>query len=180
MRLNTGFPGQKAAFDRLRAVRPCAIHLPCLAIYVGWVLYVGCARKEMEPAWTHIQLCITWPFIFECFTWTWCWSAGNKWSVWTNIAYMCWAYCTLTLSSVPNHTLEPNVVMERLTLYFVSGRLRVRFSASATGSSDWGFSCFFSVPPSQCRDSNLKLGHDRFLPNPFQFISIHLSYIHAV
>jgi hypothetical protein len=37
------------------------------------------------------------------------------------------------------------------------------------------FSWFSSVPPGECRDSILKLGHDRFLPNPFQFIIIHLQ-----
>jgi hypothetical protein len=35
----------------------------------------------------------------------------------------------------------------------------------------------FSVPPGNCRDSTLKLGH-RFLPNPFHFIIIHLSPYH--
>jgi len=29
---------------------------------------------------------------------------------------------------------------------------------------------FSSVPPGECRSSTLKLGHDRFLPNPFQLI----------
>jgi len=37
---------------------------------------------------------------------------------------------------------------------------------------------FSSVPPGEYRDSTLKLGHDRFLPNPFQFIIIHLSSYH--
>jgi len=37
------------------------------------------------------------------------------------------------------------------------------------------FSWFSTVPPRECRDSTLKLGHDRFVPNPFQFI-IRLSY----
>jgi hypothetical protein len=31
----------------------------------------------------------------------------------------------------------------------------------------------------QCRDSTLKLGHDPFLPNHFQFIVIHLSSYHS-
>jgi hypothetical protein len=35
----------------------------------------------------------------------------------------------------------------------------------------WWFS---SVPPEECRDSTLTLGHDRFLPNSFQF-TIHVS-----
>jgi len=37
---------------------------------------------------------------------------------------------------------------------------------------------FSSVPPGKFWDSTLKLGHDRFLPNPFQFI-IHLSPFHS-
>jgi hypothetical protein len=28
----------------------------------------------------------------------------------------------------------------------------------------------FSIPPYECRESTSKLGHDRFLPDPFQFI----------
>jgi hypothetical protein len=35
-----------------------------------------------------------------------------------------------------------------------------------------------SVPPEESRDSTLKLGHDRFLPNPFHFI-IRLSPFHS-
>jgi hypothetical protein len=43
-----------------------------------------------------------------------------------------------------------------------------------TGYPDWGFSWFSSIPTGECQDSALKLGHDCFLLNPFQFI-IHLS-----
>jgi hypothetical protein len=35
----------------------------------------------------------------------------------------------------------------------------------------------FSVLPDECRDGTSKLGHDRFLTNPFQFI-IHLPLFH--
>jgi hypothetical protein len=41
-----------------------------------------------------------------------------------------------------------------------------------------GISWFSSVPPAECKDSTLKLGHDRFVPNPFQLIVIHLSPCH--
>jgi hypothetical protein len=40
------------------------------------------------------------------------------------------------------------------------------------------FLWFSSVPPGYCRDSTLKLGHDRFLPDIFKFIIIHLSLYH--
>jgi hypothetical protein len=40
------------------------------------------------------------------------------------------------------------------------------------------FSQFSSVPPGECRDCTLKLGHDRFLSNPFQCMIIHLSSNH--
>jgi hypothetical protein len=40
------------------------------------------------------------------------------------------------------------------------------------------FLWFFSVPPGECRDSNLKLGYNRSIPNPFHFI-IHLSPFHS-
>jgi hypothetical protein len=47
-----------------------------------------------------------------------------------------------------------------------------------TGYPDWGFSWFFLRPSVQIRDSTLKLVHDRFLHNHFQFIIIHLSPYH--
>jgi hypothetical protein len=37
---------------------------------------------------------------------------------------------------------------------------------------------FFSVPTGECRYSTLKLRNEPFLPNPFQFIIIHLSPYH--
>jgi hypothetical protein len=37
-----------------------------------------------------------------------------------------------------------------------------------TSHLDRVFSWFSSVPPGKYRDSFLKLGHDSFLPNPFQ------------
>jgi hypothetical protein len=40
------------------------------------------------------------------------------------------------------------------------------------------FPWFSSVPPGEFRDSTLTLGHDRFLPNPSQFI-VHLSPFHS-
>jgi hypothetical protein len=43
----------------------------------------------------------------------------------------------------------------------------------------WCFSWFASFPPDECWDSTLKLGHDRFLPNPFQF-TIQLSPFHSM
>jgi hypothetical protein len=41
-----------------------------------------------------------------------------------------------------------------------------------TGYPDWGVSSFSSVRPRKCRDSTLKLGHDRFPTHPFQFTII--------
>jgi hypothetical protein len=38
-----------------------------------------------------------------------------------------------------------------------------------TGYQDWGFSWYFSVPPSKFQDTTC-LSHDYFLLNPFQFI----------
>jgi hypothetical protein len=71
----------------------------------------------------------------------------------------------------------PNVVVEWLTLLLhireVPGLL---LGPPVTGYPDWDFSWFSSVPPSECRDSTLKWGHVRFLPNPFQYIISHLPY----
>jgi hypothetical protein len=41
------------------------------------------------------------------------------------------------------------------------------------------FSRSSSVPPGEYRDSTLKLGHYRLLPNPFKFIIINLSPFHS-
>jgi hypothetical protein len=48
---------------------------------------------------------------------------------------------------------------------------------SESGYPDERFSWFSSVPPGELKDSTLVLGHDRFLPNPLQFI-IRLSLFH--
>jgi hypothetical protein len=60
--------------------------------------------------------------------------------------------------------------------YFVFKRSGVQISARRPAIL--AVSCgFFSVPPGKFRYST-ELGHDRFLPNPFQFI-IHLSPLHS-
>jgi hypothetical protein len=70
---------------------------------------------------------------------------------------------------------------EKLVVEWLKILLRIREVPSSNlvpknGYTDPGLSWFYSVPPEECRDSALKLGHDRFLPNSFQFI-IHLSPI---
>jgi hypothetical protein len=44
------------------------------------------------------------------------------------------------------------------------------FHKSLSPATITDFSWFSSVAPGECRDGALKLGHDHFLPNPFQFI----------
>jgi hypothetical protein len=66
--------------------------------------------------------------------------------------------------------LKPNILVEWLILL-----LRTReVPGSNLGPGDrisWlRFLWFSSVPPVECQDSTLKLGHDRFLPNSFQCI----------
>jgi hypothetical protein len=39
------------------------------------------------------------------------------------------------------------------------------------------FRLFYSVPPGDCRDSTLQLGHDRFLPHTFKFIITYHPFI---
>jgi hypothetical protein len=51
-------------------------------------------------------------------------------------------------------------------------------SRSETGYPDRKMFRDFSDSPGECRERNLKLGHDRFLPNPFQLI-IQLSPFHS-
>jgi hypothetical protein len=68
-------------------------------------------------------------------------------------------------------------VVERLTLL-----LRIREApgsslGSESGYPDGGFSWLSSVPPGEFKDSTLVLGHDRFLPNPFQLILLSLFHL---
>jgi hypothetical protein len=68
--------------------------------------------------------------------------------------------------------LRPNVVVRWLTLL-----RRIREVQGSNLGSETGYPevmWFYSVSPGECRDSTLKSGHDRFLPNPFRFI-VHLS-----
>jgi hypothetical protein len=69
--------------------------------------------------------------------------------------------------TVPFHILPSNFVVEWLTLLLRIREVPGSNLGSETGYTDWGFSWFSSVLPSECRDSALKLGYDRFLPRPF-------------
>jgi hypothetical protein len=46
--------------------------------------------------------------------------------------------------------------------------------------SNWGFSCFFSVPPGECRDSTLKLGYNRFFQILYNSSSVTYHHIDAM
>jgi hypothetical protein len=74
-------------------------------------------------------------------------------------------------------TLSPKVLVEWYHSCFVSGRSRLQISARIPDILTDVFVIFLS-PPSECRDSTLKLGHDCFLPNTFKFI-VHLSLSHS-
>jgi hypothetical protein len=63
----------------------------------------------------------------------------------------------------------PDVVLEWLTLLLRFWEVLSSNLGPETGYPDCFFFHGFSSP-SRCRDNTLKLGHDRFLPNPFQFI----------
>jgi hypothetical protein len=93
--------------------------------------------------------------------------------------------CTAMIECTKCHCLMvstpavPYVVVEWLHSYFIFGRPRVLLSALTTGyPDDRGFLWFSLVSPGKCQHGTLKLGHDRFLPNPFQFVMIHLSSYH--
>jgi hypothetical protein len=82
-----------------------------------------------------------------------------------------WTLCmktTFVCFLITNVT--PNVVVEWLTLL-----LRIREVLGSNlgpdiGYTDWGVSWVSSVPPAEFEDRTFKLGHDRFYPNPYQFI----------
>jgi hypothetical protein len=77
--------------------------------------------------------------------------------------------------------LEPNPMHECSSAFFcavllnVVVTLRIREDSVSnldleTGYSDLRFSLFSSIPPGEFRNSGSKLGHDRFLQNPFEVI----------
>jgi hypothetical protein len=68
-------------------------------------------------------------------------------------------------------------VVEWLTLLFPIREAPGSSLGSESGYPHGGFSWLSSVPPGEFKDSTLVLGHDRFFPNPFQFI-IRLSLLH--
>jgi hypothetical protein len=62
--------------------------------------------------------------------------------------------------------------------FFVFGRSLFQISAPGNRLSWLGVWRVFWVPPGESRNSTLKLGHELFLPTPFQFIIIHLLSYH--
>jgi hypothetical protein len=72
----------------------------------------------------------------------------------------------------------PKVVVEWLKLLLHNREVPGSNLGPETGYPDRGFSWFSSVNTCECWDSGLKLGHDRFLPNTFQFI-LQLSPSHS-
>jgi hypothetical protein len=70
-----------------------------------------------------------------------------------------------------------HLLVRILTRKHVFGRSRVQISARRPVILTETFSCFFSVPPSECRYSTLKLGSDRFHPTPFWFIISYHPFI---
>jgi hypothetical protein len=84
---------------------------------------------------------------------------------------------TGTLYSSDNFTFQGRTLIHMIIvqhLYCVDIPIRMVVPGSNTvleaGYPEWGFSWFFSVPPGECRDSTLMLGHGFLLPNPFHFI----------
>jgi hypothetical protein len=70
-----------------------------------------------------------------------------------------------TLSAV--HRTEVCVWVVNTTASYARGPV---FKSRPRNQVSWGFSCFFSVSPGKFWDCTLKVGYDRFLPNPFHFI----------
>jgi hypothetical protein len=75
-----------------------------------------------------------------------------------------WILTALNLDTKKLHisTDRPGDVASTLASFRKVPALNIH---SETGYTEWGISWFSSVTPSKCRDSNLTLGHDRFLPN---------------
>jgi hypothetical protein len=71
----------------------------------------------------------------------------------------------------------PNVVVKWLTFLLRIRKVPGLNLGPETSYSDWGFFVVSSVSPADWYNT-LKLGHDRFLPHPFQLI-IHLSPLHS-
>jgi hypothetical protein len=79
------------------------------------------------------------------------------------------------------YTKTQNVFVEWLTLLSLIQEVPGSNLGLGTGYSDRGFSWFLPVPPGKCWDSTtLKLGHDHFLPNRFQFTIHHPIIWHYI
>jgi hypothetical protein len=73
--------------------------------------------------------------------------------------------------------MKPNAVVDWLILMLVLGGPEF-YSQPRRPAILIEVFVVFSVPPGECQDSALKLGHDRFPQNPLQFIINHLSCYH--
>jgi hypothetical protein len=87
--------------------------------------------------------------------------------------YVIWLWYMTSVTT----RMETNVVVESWKLLIRI--LEVRVQILARRQPDRCFFVVFLSPTRRIPDSTLKLGHDRFLPNPFQFI-IHLSPFHSI
>jgi hypothetical protein len=79
---------------------------------------------------------------------------------------------TTTKKTKKIYIARPNVVVEWLTFPLYR---RCRVQISARGPAVMSLSLFTSVPPDLIPGQCLKLGHDRFFPNPLKLF-LHLSF----
>jgi hypothetical protein len=84
-----------------------------------------------------------------------------------------WKLNDFFLKSIDNFTERRGQVVNTPASYSGGPRFKSRSRRPAIPTEV--FLLFYSVAPGECRDKTLKLGRDRFLPNLFQFIVIHLS-----
>jgi hypothetical protein len=77
-------------------------------------------------------------------------------------------FVTIVAFAIPLTGLRPKVVVQCLARLL---RILPSWSLDRRPAVLAGFSWLFSVSTGKCRESPLKLGHDRVLPHPFQVIS---------
>jgi hypothetical protein len=80
---------------------------------------------------------------------------------------------TTANTAATTRTIAPNVVIASLTLLVSIPEVPGSNLGPKIGYPDWGVSWVSSVCPRECQDSTLKLGHECFHKNPFQFVTYH-------
>jgi hypothetical protein len=131
----------------------------------------GIEEQKEVPVWNTG----TFPVLHTCQTSPWNreLETMRKLEVDNNTCFLCNRLFISAFSSFPVNSIGSHV---STSAYKLGGP---GFLSRPKNSYLYGdFSLFISFPAGKCHDSTLKVGHDRFLQNPFHFV-IHFSPFHS-